>query len=196
MTEPGLETCHPLTADEWRKWLEEHHARTQGIWLVSYKQSTAKPRVHYDDAVEIALCFGWIDSKPRTLDAERSMLWFSPRKKGTAWSKKNKERIEKLTASGQLHAVGRLKVEEARLDGSWNKLDSVEALDIPTDLQAALAAHTGSAAHFDAFPRSTKRAILEWIGNAKTEGTRSKRVTETARLAEQNIRANQWVKKP
>jgi uncharacterized protein YdeI (YjbR/CyaY-like superfamily) len=162
---------------------------------VSYKQASGKPRISYDEAVETALCFGWIDSKPRALDEERSALWFSLRKKGSAWSQNNKQRIERLLAEGRMHASGLATIEAARADGSWSRLDSVEALEIPPDLQQAFAAHDGSEGHFDAFPRSVKRAILEWIGNARTPATRLRRVQETASLAAQNIRANQWTKK-
>ena len=123
------------------------------------------------------------------------MLWFSPRKKGSAWSKRNKERVEKLVAANRLHEAGLAKIEDAKQDGSWIKLDSVEALEIPSDLRKAFKSNLGSNSNFDAFPRSTKRAILEWIGNAKTEATRAKRVSETATLAAENIRANQWTKK-
>jgi len=195
MTVPDIESVHPKTALAWRKWLEQHHTRGQGVWLISYKQATGKPRIAYEEAVATALCFGWIDSKPRALDAERSMLWFAPRKKRSAWSKNNKERVEQLMRANLMHESGLAKIEAAKQDGSWNKLDSVEALEIPPDLRKAFKAHPGAQGHFEAFPRSSKRAILEWIGNAKTEGTRSKRVIETATLAAENIRANQWVKK-
>lgn len=195
MTEKPTESIQPKSILEWNKWLERNHSRANGIWLITFKQATGRPRISYDDAVESALCFGWIDSKPRTLDAERSMLWFSPRKKGSAWSKRNKERVEKLVAANRLHEAGLAKIEEAKQDGSWIKLDSVEALEIPSDLRKAFKSNLGSNSNFDAFPRSTKRAILEWIGNAKTEATRAKRVSETATLAAENIRANQWTKK-
>jgi uncharacterized protein YdeI (YjbR/CyaY-like superfamily) len=123
------------------------------------------------------------------------MLWFSPRKKGSAWSKKNKERVEQLVGAKRMHQAGLAKVKEAKQDGSWSKLDSVEALQIPRDLLKAFKSCPGSNSNFEAFPRSTKRAILEWIGNAKTEATRAKRVSETATLAAENIRANQWTRK-
>ena len=195
MTEKATESIQPKSILEWNKWLERNHSRANGIWLITFKQATGRPRISYDDAVESALCFGWIDSKPRTLDAERSMLWFSPRKKGSAWSKRNKERVEKLVAANRLHEAGLAKIEDAKQDGSWIKLDSVEALEIPSDLRNAFKSNLGSNSNFDAFPRSSKRAILEWIGNAKTEATRAKRVSETATLAAENIRANQWTKK-
>ncbi len=183
---------HPLSRAEWRAWLEQNHTRAEGIWLISYKKATGKPRVEYDEAVEEALCFGWIDSKGNKLDEERSLLWFAPRKPKTGWSKPNKERVERLIAAGLMAPAGLVKIEAAKQDGSWNALDAVEALEIPPDLAEALARYSLAQQHFEAFPRSVKRGILEWISNAKRAETRAKRIEETARLAEDNIRANQW----
>lgn len=194
MKEAPPNSVHPLSRAEWRAWLAENHTRTEGIWLVSYKKATGKPRFEYDEAVEEALCFGWIDSKPNKLDEERSLLWFAPRKGGTGWSKPNKERVEKLLAAGAMTPAGLAKVAAAKADGTWNALDSIEALEIPPDLAAALAAYPTATAYFDAFPRSVKRGILEWISTAKTAQTRTKRIEETAQLAAENQRANQWRK--
>jgi uncharacterized protein YdeI (YjbR/CyaY-like superfamily) len=192
MKEAPPNSIHPLSRAEWRAWLAENHTRTAGVWLVSYKKATGKPRFDYEEAVEEALCFGWIDSKGNKLDEERSLLWFAPRKGGTGWSKPNKERVEKLIAAGQMTPAGLAKVEAAKADGTWTALDSIEALEIPPDLAAALADHPPAADHFAAFPRSVKRGILEWISTAKTATTRTKRITETATLAAENKRANQW----
>ncbi len=122
------------------------------------------------------------------------MVWFAPRKPGTGWSKINKARIARAKAAGLMTQAGTAKVEQAIQDGSWQKLDAVEALIVPDDLARALAAEVQAAENFDAFPRSAKRAILEWIGNARTPTTREKRILETAQLAAKNIRANQWRK--
>jgi len=192
MSDEPSNTVHPLTRAEWRAWLEQHHTRTEGIWLITYKKASGKPRIEYGEAVEEALCFGWIDSKGRALDEERGMLWFAPRKPRTGWSRPNKERIERLTAAGQIAPAGLAKIEAARQDGSWGALDAVEALEIPPDLAAALAQYPAAQQHFEAFPRSAKRSILEWIAGAKTAATRARRVEETARLAQENRRANQW----
>ena len=194
MKEAPSNSIHPLTRAEWRAWLAENHTRAEGIWLVSYKKATGKPRFEYDEAVEEALCFGWIDSKPNKLDEERSLLWFAPRKAKTGWSKPNKERVEKLLAAGAMTPAGLAKVEAAKADGTWTALDSIEALEVPPDLAAALATYPTATAYFDAFPRSAKRGILEWISTAKTPQTRAKRIEETARLAAENQRANQWRK--
>ncbi|MDW8311445.1 MAG: YdeI/OmpD-associated family protein [Burkholderiales bacterium] len=168
-------------------------SRERGRRVAHYLQkATGKPRVDYEEAVEEALCFGWIDSKPRSLDAERSMLWFAPRKPGSGWSRANKARIERLLAAGLMHPAGLATVERARADGSWSRLDQVEALELPVDLVTALAAHPAARAHWDAFPRSAKRAILEWIASAKKPETRARRIEETARLAARNERANRW----
>lgn len=177
---------------EWRTWLEQNHTKAQGIWLITFKKHCGDKYVSYDEIVEEALCFGWVDSLPRKLDADRSMLWLSPRKPGSNWSKLNKERVEKMIAAGLMTSAGLVKIEAAKQDGSWHALDAIEALEIPPDLDAALASYTSARQHFDAFPRSVKRGILEWIANAKRPITRAKRIEETARLAEDNIRANQW----
>ncbi len=187
-------SVHPKTRAEWRAWLAEHHSQTEGVWLVSFKKATGKPRVEYDEAVEEALCFGWIDSKANKLDDERSMLWMSPRKPRTGWSKPNKERVTRLIEAGLMTPPGLAKIEAAKLDGSWTALDAVEALEIPPDLEKALAETANGTRHFEAFPRSVKRGILEWISAAKRTETRVRRIEETARLADINERANQWRK--
>lgn len=179
---------------EWRAWLEKNHGQPEGIWLVTFKKHCGEKYVSYDDIVEEALCFGWVDSLPRKLDADRSMLWLAPRKAGSNWSKLNKDRVERMLAAGLMTPAGLAKIEVAKADGSWQALDAVEALEIPPDLADALAAYAAAGPNFEAFPRSAKRGILEWISNAKRPETRAKRVAETARLAQDNIRANQWRK--
>ena len=186
------DAVQPATRAAWRAWLARNHGRGRGNWLVTLKKASGKPRITYEDAVEEALCFGWIDSKPRALDAARTMLWFAPRKPGSGWSRPNKLRIARLVEQGRMAAPGSAIVEAAKRDGSWSKLDDVEDLVVPPDLEDALRRHPGAAAHFAAFPRSARRGILEWIANAKQAATRARRVEETARLAAVNQRANQW----
>lgn len=177
---------------EWRAWLTANHTRADSIWLVTFKKAAGKRYLPYDNIVEEALCFGWIDSLGRTLDQERTMLLLSPRKAGSGWSKVNKERIERLIAQDMMAAPGLAKIERAKADGSWWRLDQVEALIIPDDLARALASYEGATANFEAFPRSAKRGILEWIMQAKRLETRAKRIQETARLAAANRRANNY----
>ncbi len=190
------ETVHPKTRTAWRRWLERHHARADGVWLVSYKKATGKPRVDYEAAVEEALCFGWVDSKPRKLDDERTMLYFTPRKPRSGWAGSNKARVARLVAEGRMAPAGLAKVEAARHDGSWTALDAVEALDVPPDLRRALDGRARAASRFDAFPPSVRRSILQWIASAKKPETRANRIDETARLAARNVRANQWQPSP
>jgi uncharacterized protein YdeI (YjbR/CyaY-like superfamily) len=185
-------SVHPLTRAEWRAWLAANHSRTEGVWLVTFKKTTGKPRVEYDESVEEALCFGWVDSKANALDDARSMLWFAPRKGRSGWSRPNKERVARMIAAGLMAPAGQAKIDAAKADGTWELLDAVEALEIPPDLAAEFAKYPKAAANFAAFPRSVKRSILEWIVQAKRPETRSKRVAETAKLAEDGKRANQW----
>lgn len=186
----GRPVVHPKSRKGWRLWLSRNHARSSGVWLATYKKETGKPRVDYDDAVEEALAFGWIDSKSNRLDDERSLLWMCPRKPSSGWSKPNKERVERLEREGLMTEAGRAVIEAAKRDGSWSMLDAVEALEEPEDLARALAANPAARAHYDAFPPSSRKIILTWIATAKREETRRKRVEETVRLAEENVRAN------
>ena len=176
----------------WRGWLSANHQESSGVWLITYKKASGKPRLEYSESVEEALCFGWVDSLPRKLDEERSMLYFAPRKNGSGWSALNKQRVESLIQNGLMMPAGLAKVEAAKKDGTWSKLDDVDALVIPDDLRAELRKHEHANKFFEAFPKSVKRGILEWILNAKRQETRLKRIAETARLASNNERANQW----
>ncbi|MEM9489303.1 MAG: YdeI/OmpD-associated family protein [Myxococcota bacterium] len=188
----ALDRFHPLSRAEWRTWLERNHRTSPGIWLVTFKKHTGKPRIDYNQAVEELLCFGWVDSLPRALDDERSMLLCTPRKPASKWSRPNKERVARMEAAGLMAERGRELVELARRTGTWTALDQIENLVIPDDLAERLAAHGPAQGHFEAFPRSVKRGILEWIASAKRPETRARRVEQTAALAAQNIRANQW----
>ena len=192
MTPAPEPSVHPLSREAWREWLRDHHHQPTGVWLVSFKKGSGQPRVDYDAAVEEALCFGWVDSKPNKLDEQRTLLWFAPRKPGTGWSRPNKLRVEKMIAAGLMTDAGLRKVEQAKRDGSWSRLDAVEALEVPQDLDQAFGSWPCARENFAAFPRSARRGILEWIANARTAQTRARRVEETARLASENQRANQW----
>ena len=183
---------HAETAADWAAWLERHHERRDGVWLTTWRPRTGKPVLGYEDAVVEALRFGWIDSKAGKGDEERAELWFSPRRKGSAWARTNKARIERLQREGRMAPAGIAVLEAAKADGSWTRLDAVEALIVPDDLAAAFEEHEGSREQWDRFPPSARRAILEWIVQAKREPTRARRVEDTARLAARGERANQW----
>ena len=144
------------------------------------------------DLNEECLCFGWIDSKPGKFGAERTALLCTPRKAGSGWSKLNKDRLGTLLAAGLVAAPGLAAIAAAKADGSWSKLDEVDALSEPTDLSEALSAIVGARSNWDAFPPSARRGILEWIVQARRPATRAARIEQTARLAGEDIRANQW----
>jgi uncharacterized protein YdeI (YjbR/CyaY-like superfamily) len=192
--EPPENSVHPKSVAAWRRWLERNHERAEGVWLVTYKKATGKARMTYEQAVEEALCWGWIDSRTRALDNERGMLWMAPRKAKSGWSKSNKERVARLAKAGRLAPAGRAKIAAAKRDGSWSALDAVEAMSVPDDLARALQAHAATL-EFNAFPPSTRKAILAWIATAKRPETRDKRIEETARLAAMAIPPPQWIRK-
>lgn len=185
-----LKTFHPRQRKAWRAWLAKHHDGSPGVWLIYYKKATGKPRVAYEEAVEEALCFGWIDSLPRKLDEERSMLLFTPRKRGSVWSRPNKLRVERLLAEGLMTEAGLKKVEAAKADGSWAKLDAVDALRLPADLKKALASDEGARKNFESFSPSARKGLLWWVESAKRPETRRKRIEETVEKARRNIRPN------
>ena len=184
-----LKQVHPRTRDAWRRWLDKNHSSSDGVWLVYFKKASGKPRIEYGEAVEEALCFGWVDSKGETVDEQRAMLKFTPRNPKSAWSKPNKERVERLIEEGKMTEAGLAAIETAKENGTWSALDSVEALEVPPDLAKALAANKKARGYFDAFSPSSRKIILRWIESAKRQETRDKRISETVRLAAQNIKA-------
>lgn len=175
---------------ELRAWLRKHHRQAASIWLVTWKKRPGAPHVPYSDVVEEALCFGWIDSLPRKLDDDRSMLLLSPRKPRSNWSRLNKQRAESLIQRGLMTEAGQAVIDEAKRTGRWNALDKVEDLEIPPDLAAALRKNPRAREKFEAFSRSSKRGILEWILNAKKPETRTSRIDETIAMAAIGLRAS------
>ena len=169
-------------------WLAANHGRPDGVWLVTWKKRPGAPHVSYDEVVDELLCWGWIDSRPRKLDDDRTMLWIAPRRPGSGWSAVNKARLERLKA--RMQPPGRAKIAAAKADGSWAALDGASTLELPDDLAAALAALPGARAYWDRFPPSSRRGILEWITAAVRPATRAARVAETAAKAAENRKAN------
>jgi uncharacterized protein YdeI (YjbR/CyaY-like superfamily) len=172
----------------WRAWLDANHATTGGVWLVSWRRGHG-PRVEYEDAVEEALCFGWIDSQGSNIDEARSKQYFAPRKPTSGWAATNKARVQRLIANGRMAPAGLAAIERAKANGSWTLLDDVEQGIVPEDLEAALASHPPAAMNFEAFPKSAKRAMLEWVAQAKRPETRARRVLQIAEDAARNERA-------
>ena len=178
-------------ADDFGRWLEAN-GDSPGVWVVYAKKSSGLPAPTYEELVCLALAFGWVDSVPGKVDDIHTKLYFSPRKSGSGWAATNKRRVAELEAQGLMRPRGIAAVARAKADGSWNRIDGSEAAEVPTDLTAAFRRHPGSKVHFEAFPPGVRKQILQWIEQARTTATRDKRVEETARLAAQNIRANQW----
>jgi uncharacterized protein YdeI (YjbR/CyaY-like superfamily) len=184
------ERLHAEDVEQWRGWLTANADRGTGVWLVSWKKATGRPALTYDQAVEEALAVGWVDATAGTVDAERSMLWFAPRKRGSGWSRPNKLRLERLEAEGRLQERGRAVVAAAKRDGSWTLLDEVEDLVLPPDLAAALDERPGSREQWEAFPRSVKRGQLEQLVRAKRPATRARRI---AALADAAATGERWL---
>ncbi len=182
----------PRDLADWRNWLAENHRSEKGLWLIFGKKGTPFENLELSDAVDEALCFGWVDSVVNGLDEQRYKLYFAPRSPKSNWSRVNKEKIARLEAEGRMQPAGMAMVALAQQTGTWTALDEVEDLVVPADLQAELDKYPRANEYWEAFPRSAKRGILEWLLNAKRPETRAKRVEETARLANENKRANSW----
>jgi uncharacterized protein YdeI (YjbR/CyaY-like superfamily) len=187
-----LEHVRVANRAQWRAWLAQNHRASSGVWVVTYRKAARKPAPSYEELVLEALCFGWIDSKPGKVDEERTRLYFCPRRKGGVWAATNKARIEVLVAEGLMTPAGQSVIEQAKADGSWTTIDAAESDEVPDDLSTAFLDYPGSAERFLAFSTSARKAILQWIALAKRAETRARRIDETARLAQQGIKANQW----
>lgn len=183
------------TRSEWRQWLVENGATEKSVWLAIYKKAGGTPSVTYDEAVDEALCFGWIDSSVKKGTDDYYLQFFTKRNPKSKWSRVNKAKVEKLIQAGLMTDAGMKMIDLAKQTGTWTALDDVESLINPPDLQQQLDANPTAKQYFEAFPRSVKRGILEWLLNAKTTVTRTKRIDEIVTLAERNERANQYTPK-
>ncbi|MBC6994769.1 YdeI/OmpD-associated family protein [Neolewinella lacunae] len=176
----------------WRAWLQAHHATASSVWLLYYRKTSAVPSLSWSEAVDEALCFGWIDSKTQKLDEERFRQFFCPRKPRSVWSKINKDKIVRLGQEGLMTPAGYAVIERARQDGSWTILDEVEALIIPPDLEAEFGKWPRAQGYFRGLSRTDQRNILQWLVLAKRPETRKKRITEIAELAHQQQKPKQF----
>ncbi len=180
------ETFSPASSRQWRAWLKKNHAEKQSVWLICYKQKSGKPTLTWSDAVDEALCFGWIDSIRKTIDEDRFTNFFTKRKPASAWSKINKDKVKRLIEENRMMPAGLASIDIAKKNGSWTKLDAVEKLTIPDDLEKAFKANKGSKKFFLSLRKSPQKMILQWIAFAKREETRAKRIHEVALLAAKN----------
>jgi uncharacterized protein YdeI (YjbR/CyaY-like superfamily) len=177
---------------EWRDWLQVNHATAKEVWLTIYKKHASKMGITMQEAMEEALCFGWVDSVMHGVDTEKFMLRFSPRRRGSVWAMSNIKRVEKLIAEGRMTPSGMATVEEARQNGAWDAAIRRENInDIPNDLQEALETNEIARRNFERLPNSLKKQSLWWIAEAKTPATRQRRINQTVKQAAENAKASE-----
>jgi uncharacterized protein YdeI (YjbR/CyaY-like superfamily) len=192
MTNKEIESICPTTKEQWREWLAENHAKKQSVWLIYYRTSSGMPTISWSEAVDEALCFGWIDSKKVSIDELRFKQYFSQRKAKSIWSKINKEKITELIENGLMTKSGLEIVKIAKDNGSWSIMDEVEALIVPQDLEKEFQARPGSMDFYLSLSNSNKKILLAWIVMAKRPETRQKRIVEIAENASQNQKPKQF----
>ncbi|SDE94761.1 YdeI/OmpD-associated family protein [Chitinophaga filiformis] len=192
MQDKAITTFCPANRQQWRQWLQKHHSTQQSIWLVYYKKKANTATITWSDAVDEALCFGWIDSTARPLDDEKFMQFFTRRKANSVWSKINKGKVQRLIEEGLMTQAGYESIEVAKRNGSWSILDDVEELKIPKDLEKAFRSHAGAKAYFVGLSKSVKKSILQWLVLAKRPETRQKRIAEIVELAGQQLKPKQF----
>ncbi len=191
----GIKTFHAKNRESWRKWLMKNHGVETSVWLIIYKKDCAVPSIYYREAVDEALCFGWIDSKGNKRDENSYYQFFSRRNPKSNWSGVNKKKVASLIKEGLMTAAGMEMVKLAKKTGTWTALVDIEKLVMPDDLMALFAKNKTAFSFWGKFSPSTRRAILNWISEAKRPETRKKRITQTVKLAANNIKANAWTKK-
>jgi len=192
MEKTEIEITCPANRRQWRQWLQKNHSKKPSVWLMCYKKKSKQPTISWSDAVDEALCFGWIDSIRKTIDEERFVQFFSKRKACSTWSKVNKEKIETLIDKGLMAQAGFESIERAKQNGSWAILDKVEELIIPKDLVKQFKTRPGSKEFFLSLSKSVRKAMLQWITLAKQEETRQRRIDELVELAGQKQKPKQF----
>lgn len=183
-------TIQPNNREEWRTWLQGNHACQKSVWLIYGRKNSGLPTITYSDAVDEALCFGWIDSTTKSIDTETYKQYFTKRKHRSVWSKVNKEKIKKLLSEKRMAAAGMASIKIAKQNGSWSALDEVENLVVPQKLKTALNKNAKAADYFESLSRTDKRNILQWLATAKREVTLHKRVSEIVELASEHKKPN------
>ncbi|GGE42108.1 uncharacterized protein YdeI (YjbR/CyaY-like superfamily) [Pedobacter psychrotolerans] len=182
------ETFYPENKSQWRAWLKENHALKKSIWVIFYKKKTGRPTINWSEAVDEALCFGWIDSIGKPIDDEKFMQYFCQRKPNSTWSKINKDKVNVLLEANLITDAGKYCIDIAKQNGSWTILDEVEALIIPKDLELAFAEQPEAAIFFSNLSRTVKKGILQWLVLAKRPATRASRIKDVIQFClEKNI---------
>ncbi len=192
MPKKEIETFYPTNRKEWRLWLKNNHSSSTSVWVIFYKKGTQLPTITWSEAVDEALCFGWIDSIKKSIDNEKYRQFFSLRKPQSTWSKINKEKVDYLIKQELMTPAGINSIEIAKKNGSWTILDNVEKLIIPKDLEKEFGSKKNSKEYFLGLSKSKRKEILAWIVLAKQAETRKKRVKEIAELASKNQKPKQF----
>ena len=167
----------------WRAWLSKHHQKSRGVWLVFAKKASGLSTVSYGDAVEEALCFGWIDGQMRPIDGTYYKQLFTPRKPKSAWANSNKQRVERLMQEGLMTPAGLAAIVTAKANGSWTTYDAAQSLKVPAALRDALTANARAQKQWPLFTDSQRRQFLFWLASAKRDETRAKRIAHIVQSA-------------
>ncbi len=182
-----------FTSDkEWYAWLLKNHDQYARVYLIFYKVSSKKPSMRWEEAVKVALCFGWIDATVKKIDDEKRRQYFCPRKPKSVWSKVNKTYLIALEKEKKIQPSGYAAISIAKKNGSWTTLDDVDNLVIPSDLQKEFNRNTVAFENYKNFAPSYRKSYLYWLKQAKRETTRAKRIVEIIRLCQQNIKSSGW----
>lgn len=189
-----IETFRPGSIEEWRNWLMEHHDSKSSVWLVYSKKGSGLPSITWSEAVDEALCFGWIDSLKKSIDRDTFMQFFCKRKANSVWSKINKEKVKRLLAQKLIAKAGLETIKKAKQNGSWTALDAVETLKIPTDLALEFKNSKDAKIFFLGLSKSAKKAILQWIVMAKKAETRQNRILELVKSSSENVLPKQFLR--
>jgi len=187
-----MDSFCPSNKEAWRSWLEVNHETKDSIWLVFHKKKSPNPNLTWSEAVDEALCFGWIDSVKKTIDGERYKQYFSKRKAKSCWSKINKDKVAYLMKQNLILDAGYKSIEVAKENGSWSMLDDVEALVIPEDLRQKIESVEGPKSYFEGLSKSRKKILLHWLITAKRPETRQKRIRAIAENASKNLMPKQF----
>ena len=176
-----------LNPEEWRRWLEVNHSQDEAIWVVIQKVKSPNPGIKYDEALDEALCFGWIDGKMRRLDEYEFIQWFSPRRRNSLWSRRNRDKVEMLIGEGRMTGAGLAEVEKAKMNGRWEAAySSKDTPTMPDDLLEALKLNKVAHDNFSAFPNSARFMYIHWINDSKRDSTRARRINRVVERAAEN----------
>ncbi|MEP1126530.1 MAG: YdeI/OmpD-associated family protein [Ilumatobacter sp.] len=174
---------HAENREQWRAWLAHHHESERGVWLCSWRSTTDRPRCPYPEAVEQAICFGWIDSTAAVLDDDRGLQLMTPRKAKSSWTRLNRQRAADMEAAGDMTDAGRRVIEIAKGNGWWTIFDPVEDLVEPDELAGALDARSDARANWDGFSPSSRKQMLWWVVSAIQPATKTDRIGQIVEAA-------------